>query len=518
MFQFEPQAPEWIAVLPVMIVAIGGILGLIVEILHPKRDNNLIVVLSMVSLVIAAIVLGFQFGEQPFDTVYETITRDPFGIAIQFIVVICTALCVLFSEPYLREKRIAHGEFYPLILWSATGAMIMSMTHNLLVIFLGLEILSVALYVLAGLSRNEEKSEESAVKYFLLGAFASGFLLYGIALVYGATGSLNLDQIAFTWRHHDSTLHTFLVFGIGLILIGLGFKSSFVPFHQWTPDVYNGAPTNVTAFMATVSKIGAIAALARVLEGADALSSIWAPAMSVIAVLTMTVGNVVALRQTDVKRILGYSSIANAGYILVALIARAGHTSGTSKGEVGLGSVVFFLFSYSLATIGALTVVSLCAKNGGEKTTHTDLHGMAKRSPLAAAALVIFAASMIGLPPTAGFFAKLFVFEDAQRSGWTWLALVMAANSAVSVVYYLSIALAALTEDKSEARDSSRFQSPVVSGTYVLCAAGVVAVAIFFAPIMNWMGLNSSPSRPTVPERAHRSPLAKRMNERGKAS
>ncbi len=493
MFHFAPQTPEWIAVLPVMIVAIGGILGLIVEILHPKRDNNLIVAVSLATLGLAAVVLAFQVGDTPFDTVYQTITRDAFGVAIQLIVVISTALCVLFSESYLREKRIAHGEFYPLILWSATGAMIMSMTHNLLVIFLGLEILSVALYVLAGLSRNEEKSEESAVKYFLLGAFASGFLLYGIALTYGATGSLNVDAIAAAWRNPDATLHTLLLFGLGLILIGLGFKASFVPFHQWTPDVYNGAPTNVTAFMATVSKVGAIAALARVLEGADHLSALWAPVLSVIAVLTMTVGNVVALRQTDVKRILGYSSIANAGYLLVALIARAGHVNGRPADEVTLGPVVFFLFSYCLATIGSFAVVSLCAKNGSETTTRADLNGMAKRAPWAAAALVVFSASMIGLPPTAGFFAKLFIFEDAERSGWTWLAVVMAVNSAISVIYYLSIALAALTDEKVEGADLAlakpRPVSPTVTGAYVLCAVGVVMVAVFFSPMINWIGL-----------------------------
>src|SRR5205085_6526905 len=217
--------------------------------------------------------------------------------------------CILFSEGYLREKRIAFAEFYPLVLWSTSGAMLMATSRNLLVIFLGLEVLSIALYVMAGMSRSEEKSEESALKYFLLGAFASGFLLYGIAFLYGASGSLRIDDIAASWASAEPFARTLLVFGISLILVGLSFKSAFVPFHQWTPDVYQGAPTNVTAFMASVSKIAALATLWRFVTDTNALTDFYVPILFTIAILTMTIGNIVALVQKDIKRILGYSSI-----------------------------------------------------------------------------------------------------------------------------------------------------------------------------------------------------------------
>src|SRR5205085_2348323 len=278
--------------------------------------------------------------------------------------------CILFSEGYLREKRIAFAEFYPLVLWSTSGAMLMATSRNLLVIFLGLEVLSIALYVMAGMSRSEEKSEESALKYFLLGAFASGFLLYGIAFLYGASGSLRIDDIAASWASAEPFARTLLVFGISLILVGLCFKSAFVPFHQWTPDVYQGAPTNVTAFMAAGSKIAAIAALFRVLESSGTMINYWLPGLAVVAVFTMTVGNLVALMQKDVKRILGYSSIAHAGYILVAILAHARSVENPSlNGDIGFSTTAYYLLSYSVITIGAFAVISLVARKGREHTT-----------------------------------------------------------------------------------------------------------------------------------------------------
>src|SRR5437588_3183219 len=348
--------------------------------------------------------------------------NDRFGNVMQLLLVISCGLCIAFSENYLREKRIAFGEFYPLVLWSTSGAMLMATSRNLLVIFLGLEVLSIALYVMAGMSRSEEKSEESALKYFLLGAFASGFLLYGIAFLYGASGSLRIDDIAATWASADPFARTLLVFGISLILVGLSFKSAFVPFHQWTPDVYQGAPTNVTAFMAAGSKVAAIAALYRVLDASGVMADYWLPGMTVIAVLTMTVGNLIALMQKDVKRILGYSSIAHAGYILVAVLAHAKSVSNQgSVGLIGFGTTAYYLLAYAVMTIGAFAVISLSAKDGRERTTLDDLHGLYKRDPFAAGALVVFMASLIGVPPTAGFIGKLFIFSDALQAHLGWL-------------------------------------------------------------------------------------------------
>jgi NADH-quinone oxidoreductase subunit N len=369
------------------------------------------------------------------------------------------------------------------VLWSTVGAMIMSATTSLLMIFLGLEILSVALYVMAGMSRSEEKSEESALKYFLLGAFASGFLLYGISFVYGATGGLDLGAVRGVWQHHDATDRTLLTFGLGLILIGLGFKTSLVPFHQWTPDVYQGAPTNVAAFMASGSKIAAFAALVRILGAFSALQHIWVPALTVIAILTMFVGNFAALVQKDVKRILGYSSIANAGYLLVAIIAYG------KMAKIGAGTVTYFLLSYTLMTVGAFAVVSLLAKNRRESTRLEDLNGLWRRSPAAALLLVVFMASLIGIPPTAGFVGKFLIFFDAVRADLTPLAIVLAVNSIISAYYYLAIARAAFVADPDESEVASVKPSAAVTGVCAVCAIGIFAAVFFYSPLVGSFAL-----------------------------
>ncbi|MEZ0327591.1 MAG: NADH-quinone oxidoreductase subunit N [Fimbriimonas sp.] len=474
---------NWEAILPIAVVTITGILALICEMIRPKHQNDLIVGVSLAGLVVAAGALVMQFTSPGFETFAETYVLDKFGTAIQLVIVLSAALCILFSETYLRNKAIAFGEFYPLVLWSAVGAMLMSATNNLLVLFLGLEILSVSLYVMAGLSRQEQRSEESAMKYFLLGAFASGFLLFGIAFVYGGTGSLNLGEIGLTWVRHQTELQVLVLFGLALMLVGLGFKASLVPFHQWTPDVYQGAPTNVAAFMATVSKIGALAALVRVLEAVAPLSHVWMPPVMVLAAITMLVGNLVALSQRDVRRILAYSSIAHAGYVLVAILAHV-----KDPGRIGTGAVTYYLFSYAFTTIGAFAVVSLAAKDGSEPTSIDDMLGLYKRSPIAAVALVVCMLSLIGIPPSGGFVGKLMIFNDAVSAGLTPLALVLAVSSAISIFYYLSIAIAACSDDASV---EGRFAKagPAMVGTFVICIAGILAAGVLAGPALDFLRL-----------------------------
>ncbi len=383
MYNANPPQIDWPSILPVLIVAGTGILALLPEIIAPRRSNFWIVVVSLVGLVVSGGFIVGQFGSPLGPTFGNMVYSDEFALTMQLLIVGATFLVVLFSDSYLREKRIAFGEFYPLALWSAVGAMVMVSTTNLLMIFLGVEILSISLYVMAGMSRSEEKSEESALKYFLLGAFASAFLLYGIALTYGATGSLDLDAIKIAWHHHEAGAQPLILFGLGMMLIGLSFKASFVPFHQWTPDVYQGAPTNVTTFMASVSKIGAFGALIRVLDGfaVGDLTNYWIPALFWVAILTMVFGNLIALVQKDVKRILGYSSIAHAGYMLVAVLAHYKNPE-----HVSLSTLIYYLLSYSLMTIGSFAVISLVAKGGKEGTRLRDLHGLWQRSPVAAVA------------------------------------------------------------------------------------------------------------------------------------
>lgn len=475
---FAPPAIEWAVILPIIVVIGTGLLALILEMFQPKRNNNLIVGASLVGLITAGFFTVQQYAQVVTETFGGMVVRDAFGTTMQLLVIGATMISILLSEGYLREKRISFGEVYPLMLWSAAGAMVMATTRNLLMVFIGLEILSISLYVLAGLARKESNSEESALKYFLLGAFASGFLLFGIAFYYGATGSLDLKYFGDALVVADPSQRALVLFGLAMMLIGFGFKAAFVPFHQWTPDVYQGAPTNVTAFMAAGSKIAAIAALFRLLDAAQPVREVWIPALFWIAILTMTVGNLVALVQRDVKRILAYSSIAHAGYILVGLLAH-----GQAPDKVGFGTTAYYLLAYGLMTIGAFAVVTLMAQNGKEGTRLSDFHGLWKRSPVAAAAMVLFMASLIGVPPTAGFIGKFMIFSDAVNAGLVPLAIVLAVNSAISVFYYLGIVLAVFVTDEEEGAPAIR-SGPSLGAATAICAIGILAASVFFSPLM----------------------------------
>ncbi|MBS1720241.1 MAG: NADH-quinone oxidoreductase subunit N [Armatimonadetes bacterium] len=479
MFNFPAPTIDWVIIAPTMIVSITGLLALCLEMIWPKRDNTWIIGVSLVGLIMAAVSVVAQFSYPEATTFSDTVIRDRFALVMQLLLIVAAFCSLLFSESYLRDKRISYGEFYPIILWSLVGGMVMVTTRNMLLMFLGIEILSIALYVLAGLSRSESKSEESALKYFLLGSFASGFLLYGVALLYGATGSLDISAIASAWPRADLMHQTLLVFGFGMVFVGLGFKSAFVPFHQWTPDVYQGAPTNVSAFMAAGSKIGALAALWRFLEGAEGMKAIWMPALTVVAILTMTAGNLAALVQKDAKRVLGYSSISHAGYILVGILA---HFAAPDK--VGFGSLAYYLLSYTLMTVGAFAVVSLGANKGKEGTKFEELRGLWRRSPFAVACLIVFVASLIGIPLTSGFAGKFMIFGDALKANLTVLAIALAINSILSVAYYLQMIKAMFVDDVEG--DEVIEKRPVSLGMTTVCAlcAGGIVAAFIFTPVV----------------------------------
>ncbi len=480
MYNVTPPSIDWAMIAPVTLVFVTGLVGLLIEMFRPKQNNNTIVAASLTGLAIAFASLVGQLNSPDGETLAGMILRDRFGILLQMALVGVCFVSILFSESYLREKRIPFGEFYPLVVWSTAGGMIMVASNSLLMIFIGLEVLSIALYVLAGLSRQEQKSEESALKYFLLGAFASAFFLYGIAFWYGATGSVSLDSIAAAWSLNDVMTRNLLLFGAGLMLVGLCFKAALAPFHQWTPDVYQGAPTNVTGFMAAGSKIAAIGVLFRVLTASTDLSQVWLPALFWIAILTMTVGNFAAAVQKDVKRILGYSSISNAGYILAALVALI-----KMPEKIGTSTIIFYLFSYAFMTLGVFAVISLTAKDGKEGTRLSDLDGLWKRSPLAAGALVVFVASLIGIPFTGGFFAKYFVFSDLLTAELLPLAIVLAVNSIVSVYYYLAIGYHAVVAEEGTVRNETSPMSIGVQVACVACVIGVLALGLFYQPMMN---------------------------------
>ncbi len=483
MYDFAPPAIEWSLLMPVILVICAGLLGLIYEMALPKRINDGIIGMSVVGLLGSLGTLIWQLYGRQGETLAGMVMRDRMSVALQIAIVGITLLTIFFSEPYLRQKRIPFGEFYPMLCWSAAGGMIMVSTTNLLMFFIGLEVLSVALYVLAGMARSEKRSEESAIKYFLLGAFATGFLLYGIAFIFGATGSLDIGLITTAWATNDVSVRTMLVFGLGLILVALGFKSALVPFHAWAPDVYQGAPTNVTAFMAAAVKVAALGGLLRILSACTDLSAYWLPVLQGVAILSMVIGNVLALVQRDVKRMLAYSSIANAGYVLVGIISH-----GLAPTNVGYSTTVFYLVSYSLMTVGTFGIVTLTAKRGAEGTRFEDLNGLYQRHPFAAVCLIVFVASLIGVPPTAGFFGKLMIFNDAVASGQTALAIVLAACSVISVYYYLNLVLAAFV---NEDRERSEATAPMNIGLAFSCAAcliGVLGLSFVSSPIINYIG------------------------------
>ncbi len=478
---------DWTMLLPVIAVVGAGAIAILLQLVAPKRTNNAIVTVSLVGLLASAVLLVRQFGLPDGETFGGMVARDATSLGFQLLIVGACFVCVLFSEGYLREKGIAFGEFYPLALWASVGGMLMVGAKSLLMVFLGLETLSIPLYCMAGMSRREGRSGESALKYFLLGAFASAFLLYGIAFLYGASGSLRIDGVSAAIFSGFPEARSLALFGVGLVLVGLGFKAALFPFHQWTPDVYQGAPTNVTAFMAAVSKIAAIGALARVLLAALPLEQFWFPAVYWMAILTMFAGNLIALRQKDVKRVLAYSSIAHAGYILVALLAHL-----KDPAHIGLGTTVFYLLSYCLMTVGAFAVVALAAKGGKEGTRLQDLHGLWQRSPFAAGSLVVFVVSLIGIPPTAGFFGKLQIFGDAVSAGLMPLAILLAINSAISAYYYVGIAVAATVQEEGALQNQSARASFGTLATCVLCALGVLGASFAATPIQKFM--SSSPS------------------------
>jgi NADH-quinone oxidoreductase subunit N len=366
-----PQV-SWGALLPLLLITGTGLLVLVLDpLMSPERRDRL-PVLSLAGVVCAALVLVWRWDQS--EIVFGgMLAADGFALFFNLLFLLVAGLTLLISIAYIRRTGLEHGEYSALLLFSTLGMMIMASSLDLMTIFLGLEALSISLYILAGFLRDQIRSNESALKYLLLGAFASGFVLYGIALVYGATGTINLTRVARALalgQVHDPTL---LTIGMGLLIVGFGFKVAAVPFHMWAPDVYEGAPTSVTAFMIAGTKAAAFAALLRILMTAlPALQPDWSRALWVLAVATMTVGNVVAIAQTNIKRMLAYSSIAHAGYVLVALV------TGT---KLGSAAILFYLLAYALMNLGAFAVVVAAARREDERLTIDDYAGLGLTRP-----------------------------------------------------------------------------------------------------------------------------------------
>lgn len=427
-------------------------------------------------------------------------TVDGFSSLLCLTLCLVAALTIGMSQRYLEDKKLPFGEFYALVLFATAGAMVMVSALDLVNVFVGLEVLSVALYILAGYARRELRSEESAVKYFLLGAFASGFLLYGIALVYGAVG-LAIRGGMLTGTHGSYTSLTTLtevlhetagtaaslgssplfLTGMALVLVGLGFKASLVPFHSYAPDVYQGAPAPVAAFMSSVAKIGAFAVLVRLLlplADAEVAGGMLRTALIGVAIATMLVGNVLAIRQTNLKRMLAYSSVAHAGYLLVGVIAASSPSTSTQLGSLAADSVGFYLLAYSLMNLGIFAVTVWLGHSGEEEFCEiARFAGLGRRNPTAAAVVTVLMLSLGGIPLTAGFLGKFYLFYAAMQAGLVWLAALGLVISVIGLVYYLNLVV------------QMYFRTPLDDSNPELRAGGAKNVAVFCAILILLLGV-----------------------------
>jgi NADH-quinone oxidoreductase subunit N len=463
------------AVGPPLVLSFTAAIVMLLDLLPPRDRKDHLGFVGLGGVVVSLILTLLMWGSDA-RAFRGMVAIDGFALFFNLVIGYATGLVLLFSMDYIRRQGVESGEFYILVLLAAVGMMLMASATDLIVIFLALETMSLALYVLAGFFRVRIEAGEASMKYFLLGAFASGFFLYGIALVFGGTGSTSLDRIAAAIGA-GAGRDPLLVIGAGLLVVGFGFKISSVPFHLWTADVYQGAPTAITAFIATGSKAAAFAALLRVLSASSAAVQLdWPVLLWVLAALSMTVGNVIAIAQQNVKRMLAYSSIAHVGYMLVGVVA---------GGAFGNGSVLFYLLVYTFTTAGAFGVILLLERDGREAVALADYGGLAARHPLMALALSIFLLSLIGIPPTAGFVGKFYLFGAAVRVGYIWLAVIGALNSAVAAYYYLRLIVYMYMREPETGGATTAV--PSFAGRLALTVAlwGVLQLGVLPAPFLN---------------------------------
>jgi NADH-quinone oxidoreductase subunit N len=459
---------------PEIVITAFGFLVLMIDVFSPKKEEGKkdLGYFSLLGVILAFVFVLLQtLGGSAISGYAGMFISDGFALFFKIIFLIIAFLTILISMGYTRREGIEFGEYYALILFATLGMMLMASGSHLITIFLGLETMSISIYILAGMLREDRRSAEAALKYFLLGAFATGFLLYGMALIYGATGSLYLKDVASYIASKSSLLKSpMLLMSLAFLTIGFGFKIASVPFHMWTPDVYEGAPTSVTAFMATGVKAAGFSALVRVFFSAlPGFLPDWTAIMWIIAVATMTVGNIVAISQTNIKRMLAYSSIAHAGYILVAFVA------GNKLGTTG---ILFYLMAYAFMNLGAFAVVILLGKKGEENTLINNYAGIGFKYPLLAASMTVCLLSMAGIPPLAGFMAKFYVFSAAVQEKFYWLAILGVLNSAVSVYYYLRVTVVMYFRESEREITGLQF-SPAAVIALILSLIGIFYMGIF---------------------------------------
>jgi NADH-quinone oxidoreductase subunit N len=477
---------------PLLIVTLGALLLMLAEAFSAKSHEGDLALGTAVtlfaggSMAIAVWLVGPENIEGA-SALAPYLLTDRFAMFFDFVICLGGAMAALLAGGYLPEHGLERGEFYPLIMFSTVGAMMLAGAGDLLSLFIGLETMSLGVYALTGFRRGSRRSTEAAMKYFLLGSFAAAILLYGGALLYGATGHTDLagigERITSAGAGQGAVSLPLVIVGLMMILVGLVFKVSAVPFHMWTPDAYEGAPTPATTFMAVAVKTAAFAMMMRVLLIAfgDPESASWGagwpPVIAALSAITMTVANVIAGRQESVKRMLAYSSIAHAGYVLVGVAATI-----RQSGHEAEGAVLFYLLTYTVSTAGAFGALILCGRRGAEATSYEDLAGLARRHPGVALPFALFLLSLAGVPPTAGFFGKFYIFRAAIHGGggFYWLAVIGLLNSVISAYYYLRVIVYMyMREPAPGAAIAVPMRSAYVAFALLACALLVLVLGLF---------------------------------------
>ena len=474
---------DLIAVLPFLIAVCGGLTVILLDIFTaPETNRAYLGGFSLVFLAAMALTAMVNFDAVTHVAFFGTVISDDLSRFLTLVFTVAAALAVLIAMGRLPESGTMRGEFYALLLFATGGASLLVQAVDMVTLFIALETLSIPAYIMAATVRSDIRSTEAGFKYFILGAFSSGFLVYGIALLYGATGSTGFDAIAKA-AAEQWTSNPLLTIGVLMLLTGILFKIGAAPFHMWVPDVYQGAPTTATAFFATGVKAAAFTVLIRILmvaipgmrQGTGEFDAVgWYVLVVGLAILTMTAANLVALVQTDVKRILSFSSIAHAGYLFIGLLA----------GKDGAAAIIFYLIAYTFMTAGAFALVAYFEKQGAGWAL-ADYRGLGRKSPLAAVALSVFLFSLAGIPPTAGFFAKFYLFKVAVDYKLAWLVIIAVINSAVSAFYYLRIMVAMYMEESEESTSSPISPSIAIAFAVAICLFFVLAMGLFPTPYLD---------------------------------
>jgi NADH-quinone oxidoreductase subunit N len=466
------------AILPELVVAGTAIVVLFLELVVPPDRRRWLAAVTVVGL-LGALVATIPLWGQNRSAFGDTVTADSLAAFFNVLLIVITIFTVAISPRYLQALGLDYGEYYVLILGATAGMMLLAAATSLMTIFLGIELLSISLYVLSGFARTALRSQESALKYLLLGGFATGFLLYGMALIYGATGSTTLRGIAAFTTAISSNAggNVLLLLGIGFLSVGLAFKASAAPFHMWTPDVYEGAPTIVTTFMSVATKSAAFAAVGRVFIATfPSISTRWYFPLALIAIFSLFIGNLVAITQDNIKRMLAYSGIAHAGYILLGVLP------GTAQ---GFSATLFYIAAYSVMNFGAFAVVTAITAGGEESADLSHWRGLFYRRPFLATVMTIFMISLAGIPPTVGFFAKLFVFQ-ALVNAQIWAPLIVAViMTIVSFYYYLRVIVIMLAAPDEAVVEKRRLGIPT-STVLGAAALATLVLGIFPAVVLDW--------------------------------